>query len=215
VNAYSTCLRYSNFDSQFWPERVTYVSGQSLIAHDHEVNLALILAIVADGRTTTAIDGALLGGTVLQLVNSLAQHGTFIRGRFRLPIDSVLEAAIPSYVLDACISDITARASTTTYGNAKAEIEAIFTRMRINVQWVYDWQEMAAANWPADYDGGTLDLGVTRDSTLNVANDFQVFSETFDGHAVIGSGVMVVTGVNLCPNGAAAALVTIDCADGS
>lgn len=228
VNAYSTCLRYSNFDSQFWPERVTHSSGQAMIAHDHEVSLALILDIVADGRATTVIDGHTNGGTWVQLSQSLAVHGGFIRSRFRLPVNEVLEAVIPSYVLDALVADQVARDSTQTYGMARAEVEAAISRHRINVQWVYDWQELDHPNWPVDYDyllfpagtvvrlsGGTLDLGVTRDSTLNVANDFQIFTETFDGHAVIGSGLYVVTGVNLCPNGETGNRAAIACAAGS
>jgi len=228
VNGYSTCLKFSNFDSQFWPERVTHVNGQAMIAHDHEVNLALIAAIVADGRTTTIIDGHTNGGTWVQLSQSLALHAGFIRSRFRLPLSTVLEAGIPSFVRDALVADHMARDATVQYGMAVAEIEAAILRMGINVQWLYDWQELGHANWPADYDylmwpagtlvqlsGGSLDLGVTRDSTLNVANDFQVFTETFDGHAIVGSGVYYVTGVNLCPTGATGARETIACAAGS
>ena len=35
-------------------------------------------------------------------------------------------------------------------------------------------------------DGGTLDLGVVRDSTLNKVNDYQMFLETFEGVAKVG-----------------------------
>jgi hypothetical protein len=35
-------------------------------------------------------------------------------------------------------------------------------------------------------DGGTLDLGLVRDSTLNSTNDFQIFGETFENVARIG-----------------------------
>lgn len=228
VNAYSTCLTYSNFDSQFWPERVTYSSGQAMIAHDHEVSLALILAIIADGRTTNVIDGFSGGGTWVQLIQSLAVHGGFIRSRFRLPINEVLEAVIPSFVLDALVADQVARDSTTTYAMAQAEIEAAIRRVKVSVQWVYDWQELDHPNWPTDYtilmfpagvvvrlSGGTLDMGVTRDSTLNVANDFQIFTETFDGHAIIGSGVYEIRNVELCPIGETGNRATLTCNAGS
>jgi hypothetical protein len=36
-------------------------------------------------------------------------------------------------------------------------------------------------------DGGTLDLGLVRDSTLNSTNDFQVFGEIFN-NTVFGDG---------------------------
>lgn len=35
-------------------------------------------------------------------------------------------------------------------------------------------------------DGGTLDLGLVRDSTLNSTNDYQIFLETFEGVAKVG-----------------------------
>jgi hypothetical protein len=35
-------------------------------------------------------------------------------------------------------------------------------------------------------DGGELDLGVVRDSVLNARNDYQIFSETFEGIAYKG-----------------------------
>lgn len=228
VQAYSDCIKFSNFDSQFWSERVTHVTGQVAIAHDHEVNVALLLDIVGDARTETAVDGFTNGGTWAQTIQSVALHGAYVRNRYRLPINSVLEAIIPAYVLDALIADQVARSATTEYGMARAAVEAAFARARINVQWVYDWQELAAANWPATFNyllwpaghvlklnGGTLNLGVVRDSTLNVANDFQVFNETFDGHAIVGPGVMYVTGVNLCPTGEASSNAALSCADGS
>lgn len=228
VKGFSTCLTYSNFDSQFWPERVTYTSGQALIAHDHEVNFALINDIVGDARTTTVGDGHTNGGTWVQFVNTLAQHTAYIKNHFRLSMATRFEALVPSYVLQALASDKVARDSTQTYEMAVAEVNAAAAALGVSVQWVYDWQELGDANWPSTYDlllypagtvvklnGGTLDLGVTRDSTLNVANDFQIFVETFDGHAIIGSGVFNITDVDLCPTGETGERAAIACAAGS
>ena len=36
-------------------------------------------------------------------------------------------------------------------------------------------------------DGGELDLGIVRDSTLNKTNDYQMFLETFEGVAKVGA----------------------------
>jgi len=184
VDAYSTCLKMSNFDQQFWPERVTHVTGQAMIAHAHAVNLALLGLIAADARTATVVDGHTNGGTWVQFANSLVQHSSYIRSHYRLPLATVLEAAVPSFVRDALISDHVARAATTDYDKTAAMIDATIRSWGINPQWVYDWQELGSPNWPAQYnyllfpagvvqrlDGGTIDLGVTRDSTLNVAND--------------------------------------------
>ena len=60
-------------------------------------------------------------------------------------------------------------------------------------------------------DGGTLDLGIVRDSTLNLTNDFQVFFETFEQMAWLGLESLAIASI-LCPNGATGGPATlIDC----
>ena len=54
-------------------------------------------------------------------------------------------------------------------------------------------------------DGGTLDLGIIRDSSLVGTNDYKMFVETFEGVAKVGIESLKVTQtVNI--NGVAAAL---------
>jgi hypothetical protein len=54
-------------------------------------------------------------------------------------------------------------------------------------------------------DGGTLDLGVIRDSTLVGTNDYKMFVETFEGLAFVGvESLKVVSTISV--NGARAAL---------
>jgi hypothetical protein len=51
-------------------------------------------------------------------------------------------------------------------------------------------------------DGGTLDLGLVRDSSLNSTNDYKMFVETFEGVAKVGveslriSSALVVNGAS-------------------
>jgi hypothetical protein len=54
-------------------------------------------------------------------------------------------------------------------------------------------------------DGGTLDLGIIRDSTLVGTNDYKMFVETFEGIAKVGIESLVVTSA-ISVNGVAAAL---------
>jgi hypothetical protein len=51
-------------------------------------------------------------------------------------------------------------------------------------------------------DGGVLELGIVRDSTLNTTNDYQVFGETFENVARIGpeQAALWVTST-ICPTG--------------
>lgn len=57
-------------------------------------------------------------------------------------------------------------------------------------------------------DGGTLDLGLVRDSTLNAANDYQMFVETFENVVKFGLESLRVTSP-LVPTGQGTADVTL------
>jgi hypothetical protein len=57
-------------------------------------------------------------------------------------------------------------------------------------------------------DGGRLDLGVVRDSTLNATNDYETFVETFEGLAMRGLEIYQVQSTIL-PNGGSAGTVAV------
>jgi hypothetical protein len=107
--------------------------------------------------------------------------------------------------------------------NAYAEIEGYIASRGINMTWHIDGfddaQSGGAMNEFGDtfvwyifaegtflfLDGGTLDLGVIRDSTLVGTNDYKMFVETFEGVAKVGIESLKVTStINV--NGVAAAL---------
>jgi Ni,Fe-hydrogenase III small subunit len=62
-------------------------------------------------------------------------------------------------------------------------------------------------------DGGTLDLGLVRDSTLNAANDYQTFVETFENVVKFGSESLRIRSAYR-PTGAAGGQVTLTPAPG-
>jgi hypothetical protein len=54
-------------------------------------------------------------------------------------------------------------------------------------------------------DGGTLDIGIIRDSTLVGTNDYKMFLETFEAIAKVGiEGLSITSSISV--NGVAAAL---------
>jgi hypothetical protein len=58
-------------------------------------------------------------------------------------------------------------------------------------------------------DGGTLDLGVVRDATLNNTNACETFAKSFDAVARIGND-SVLLDLDVCPSGKSSAPVSID-----
>jgi hypothetical protein len=105
-----------------------------------------------------------------------------------------------------------------------AQITGWFTARNVNVSWyvdtatgasqVFGTQSAGALNaFPSTVqwflfvegsfvflDGGTLDLGLVRDSTLNKTNDYQIFAETFEAVAFYGIESLKITST-VCPNG--------------
>jgi hypothetical protein len=107
------------------------------------------------------------------------------------------------------------------FGMSAAEVESFFADRNINVTWTLDtpnpatngggqYAEVAAAGaipgFPANVewslsmegsflflDGGQLDLGIVRDSTLVRTNDYQTFTETFESVARVGGEALWVT----------------------
>lgn len=60
-------------------------------------------------------------------------------------------------------------------------------------------------------DGGLLDLGIVRDSTLNSTNDAESFAETFEAVAFLGVEALKVTST-VCVSGHSTAAATVACA---
>lgn len=125
---------------------------------------------------------------------------------------------------------------------ADAEIDAFFRARNINVTNTQDnptgasvtqgWGVQGVGDllpWPTKViswlypegawmflDGGELNLGMVRDSTLNKTNDFQMFSETFEKAIFRGVESLQIT-MDLCADGARAASVDTSalCTSGS
>ena len=108
-----------------------------------------------------------------------------------------------------------------------AQIEAWFRARNLNVTWYVDTAsgggqvfgaQAAGAILPFPtkveayffvegsflfLDGGTLDLGLVRDSTLNSTNDYQIFAETFETVAHVGVESLKIN-MTVTPDGTAA-----------
>jgi hypothetical protein len=104
-----------------------------------------------------------------------------------------------------------------------AQIEGWFRNINVNITWSMDGEagqdysgltlagagagsSLGIADFPANLvwylfaegtfafmDGGTLDLGLVRDSTLNAANDYQMFVETFENIVKFGNDAFRIT----------------------
>ena len=227
VSARPKIVKFSNFDQLFNPEFVAHVEGETMRAHSHLVNEDHMIALVA---LATAVGGGNPGGgTLVNVSQVVGFEAKRYRDKYRMGLNAPLDLIAPAWLEDALIADMIARIATLDYGNAKARVNAIWANMGVRVQYIYDWQSLLGfGGFPATVDllfyapgtfvrldGGSIDLGVVRDSTLNLTNDFETFMETFEGVCMPGHEAILINDLTVCPTGDASDGGTITCAVGS
>lgn len=231
LNILAQCLEFGNLTSRTYPEMVTAWQQLTGIVYAQTTETALLDAI-ATGSTAVTMSAAPLGayGT---LVEAFIRAAAAFRSRFRLNRDVVLRALLPEWVIDLMIAD--AERSQFYRGSLDAAgVIAAFRRANVAVGFYLDQetgtsQVFGAQNaglllpWPSHVtwflftegtwlylDGGQLDLGIVRDSTLNSTNDYQMFSEEFHNVAQVGHQSLKVT-TPICATGETAGPVDVTC----
>lgn len=237
VDAIVKCLEFGNFRQRFFPEQVAAWVQLAGVQHAREAETRMLTAIGAGSTTVSA--GQLLGATR----DILATQDRAIAGmksRHRAQNISLRWVA-PTWVHDMIRTDLARQMPVGTVDEtlavADAMIDRFFAARGVKVTWTLDGEtgqvfgaqgDGALLGWPSTIisylfvegswlflDGGQLDLGIVRDSTLNGTNDFQMFAETLEAVHFHGTESLRIT-MDVCPDGAASALTDIDpCSTGS
>jgi len=222
TDAVTLQLQFGNLMTRAYPELIARHNELGLIQHAKEAEQQLLSRI---GALSTAVTSTSLIGFGRDFLVQVGRAATAYRGRHRLEADAQLRVIAPAWIKDAMAADLTISMPGDSTMNAYAEIEGYIAARGINISWTLDGDVMDSAQsaaamleFPDTFvwyifaegtflmlDGGTLDLGVIRDSTLVGTNDYKMFVETFEGVAKIGvEGIKVTSTINI--NGVAAAL---------
>jgi chemotaxis protein histidine kinase CheA len=220
TDAVTLQLQFGNLMTRAYPELIARHNELGLIQHAREAE-GQILSRLTD--LSTAVTSTSLIGVARDYLAQLGRAAANYRGRHRLEADAPLRVIAPAWVKDAMAADLTLAMPGDNTMNAYAEIDGYIASRGINMTWHIDAfdgaQGSGAMNEFADtfiwyifaegtflfLDGGTLDLGVIRDSTLVGTNDYKMFVETFEGVAKVGVESLKVTST-IAVNGVAAAL---------
>jgi hypothetical protein len=221
TDAVTLQMQFGNLATRAYPELIARHNELGLIQHAREAEQYLMgkIATASTAVTTTSLIG--FGRDFLVQIGRAA---TAYRSRHRLEVDAPLRAIIPSWVKDAMVADLTLSMPGDNSLNAYGEIDGYVAARNVNLcealdQNVFGAQSTGALVEFADsftwylfaegsflfLDGGTLDLGIVRDSTLVGTNDYKMFVETFEGVAFIGVESLAITST-ISVNGVAAAL---------
>jgi hypothetical protein len=222
TDAVTLQLQFGNLMTRAYPELVARHNELALVQHAREAEQYLASKLTAG---STAITSTSLIGVARDFLVQVGRASSAYRSRHRLDPSMPLRLIAPYWLKDAMVADLTISAPGDSTLNATAEIEGYIAARNVNVTWSHDLNVSGAQSGSAAMnefsdtftwylfaegtflflDGGTLDVGIIRDSTLVGTNDYKMFIETFEGVAKVGDESLVVTST-ISVNGVAAAL---------
>jgi chemotaxis protein histidine kinase CheA len=224
IDAVTLQLQVGNLLSRAYPELVARHNELALIQHAREAELNLLAKINAASTQVTTTSTI---GFARDFLVNVRRAAAGYRSRHRIAPDTRLQAIIPMWVLDAIAADLALNMpGDNNLSVAWGEIRSMLEALNVSLTASYDQNTFGGQGtgtleeFPDTFtwflfsegsflflDGGTLDLGIVRDSGLVGTNDYRMFVETFEGLAFVGIESLAITST-IVVNGAAAALVT-------
>lgn len=234
IEAVTLCLTFNNLTVRTFPELVKRHNELALVAHARIAENGLLAKLEA-GSTAITAQTQVIGAT-REILNLLGRAIAGYRFKNRMNSLSPLRMIAPMWMMELMRGDIAMQMPgdglNDVLGLAESQINTWFRARNVNITWhldgvgpsVGDLDDGGAGTavgfeWPTTIefglwaegtwlflDGGTLDLGVIRDSSLVATNQYKEFVETFEGLAKVGCDSYWVT-ASYAPSGQAAALV--------
>lgn len=222
LDAVTLQLQIGNLLARAYPELVQRHNELALIQHAREAELNLLAKIEA---ASTAVTTSSIIGFARDFLVQVKRAAAAYRSRHRIAPDTRLQAIIPMWVYDAMAADLTLNMpGDQNLDVTKSEIQSFLDLSNVKLTASYDQNTFGAQSagalleFPDSFtwflfsegsflflDGGTLDIGIVRDSTLVGTNDYRMFVETFEGLAFVGIESLAITST-IAVNGVAAAL---------
>lgn len=209
VTAVPACIEFDNFNARAWPERVNALL-ETLAAVQAQVAEQYLLDGIA--TASTAVTAAKGYGAGRQLLVNVIEAAAGFRSRHRMRPDAPLEVLLPSWARDVMTADLIRawQDEVSFFALTYDQIDEMFTSKNIRVVYYLDTKtgggqvfgaQTAGALLPfpnnlffyifapgtfVHVDGGNLDFGLIRDSTLNATNKYRMMSESFENVAKVG-----------------------------
>lgn len=232
VDAVTKCLEIGNFRARYFPEQVAEWT-QLLSVWQARFAEQTLIDTIANGSTDISVGQVF--GTTRTILAALAREVAIVRYNYRMPRSFPLRLLFPEWVYENMKADLIRQmpvgSLAETLAVADSDLDSFFAALNIRVTLMKDAESGQRFSpqgdgtlnpWPSTVvgyvfpegawlflDGGTLDLGIFRDSGLVETNDYRMFSETFEAahfHGQFSHRFIF----DICPDGTAAALATDD-----
>jgi hypothetical protein len=229
VTIISHCREYGNLNARSWPESITFENELTMAEHARLAEGYLLDRIKALSINVTSAD---VYSSIWDLIYAITRTASSIRYILRTGENVRLRALMPAWVPDMLVADvagnqfdrfITREKAISVLRNAGVEPTFYLDAVTGGTSQAFaDESAGAIDDFPdviqfAVYvegafihvDGGSLELGLVRDSTLNSTNDFQMFGETFENVARLAPAQAARwISATVCPSGELPALTT-------
>ena len=209
ADAVTLSLEFGNLMTRAFPELVQRHNQLALIQHARFAERTLLNKIAA---ASTKVTTSWNQGAARDLLVTITRASAAYRNRHRIPRPVQLRAIAPEWVRDLVREDIASNLRIENLAVTDAIMDGWFASRGLSISWHMDDTFSSQSNnsplndLPSSItfwifsegtflflDGGTLDLGVVRDSDLVGTNDYMTFVETFEGIAKVGIESMQVT----------------------
>ena len=231
TDAVTLQLQFGNLMTRAYPELIARHNELALVQHAREAELNLLSKI---GTASTAVNAHVatteapsLVGFARDFLVQIRKASVAYRSRHRIDAGTQLKAIVPAWIFDAMAADLALNMpGDGNLGVGASEIQGYLNNSNVTLVPSVDLNSFGAQQGSAArllefpdqitwylfaegtflfLDGGTLDLGIIRDSTLVGTNDYKMFVETFENVAKVGIESLAITS-SLSINGVAAAL---------
>ncbi len=229
LEAVPVCMTIGNLMARAFPELIEANNNLAMVTHARFSEQRLLRKI---GAASTQVTAGQRLGAARDFFNQVDRAAVAYRHRHRIAEGESMRVIVPTWLKNLLRSDLVmempGNGNDGNFALADSKINTWFSVRNINVTWHIDGEAGqyfnpqgagALVDYPSNVvwymfaegtflflDGGTLDLGLVRDSTLNATNDYKMFVETFEGLAKRGVESLRVTS-RLSATGAAAGLV--------
>jgi len=207
ITTIAHCRQYGNLQARTWPEKIAHENALTMAAHARTAEEYLLDRIKSLSVNVT--NGAETLGALIYMVDGIVKAKYGITSRLRMDPETPFRVLLP-----AVLPDLLGLDNVQTQFDRFQSEEQLVSYLRsydimpsfyIDTPTTGDSQIADAAQaagaleglpdtiqyaiFPEGaflhLDGGSLELGIVRDSTLNETNEFQVFGESFENVARI------------------------------
>jgi hypothetical protein len=139
------CITGNLLATAGYPEYTERFIRMAIAANAHKINLNLLNRAVAAATAVTlpGATGPVDTSSASWFLDAASLYATWLRDRYRTSQDLLIEVVGPYWYMQQMAADLSRRSGVDLL-TAEARLRAAFAERNIRVQWVYDWQPMAA-----------------------------------------------------------------------